>query len=135
MLRPFLLTVVLGGAATDLAAAAPAPSALSRNFGLSEVQRRAVWTQTMRGQLAIAERTQDVGLTRLLAAETKGEKRTAQSASLSCALMSRIDVQAARQQPLIDELHTRIRRVYGLSREALDGILREGEQKGWPLPL
>lgn len=89
----------------------------------------------MRGQLAIAERTQDVGLTRLLAAETKGEKRTAQSASLSCALMSRIDAQAAREQPLIDDLHARIRRAYGLSPTALEGILREGEEKGWPLPL
>ncbi|WP_414656971.1 hypothetical protein ACINK0_13580 [Deinococcus sp. VB343] len=133
MLKPFLLVLTLGGVAADLALAAPAP--VVRNFGLSEPQRRAIWTHTMRGQLSIAEQTQDEGLTRMLSAETKGEKRTAQSASLSCALMSRIDAQAARQPPLIDELHARIRRAYGLSQAALDGILREGEQKGWALPL
>ena len=112
-----------------------APVTPSRNYGLSEAQRRAVWTHAMRGQLAIAEQTQDTGLTRLLAAETKGQQQTARSASLSCAVMDRIDAQAARQQPLIDALHERIRRTYGLSAAALGGILDEGEQKGWPLPL
>lgn len=120
---------------TLLLTLSPVAAAAERNFGLSEPQRRAVWTQTMRGQLAIAEQTQDAAVTKMLALETRDGKRTEKSASLSCALMTKLDAQAAKQQPLMDALHERIRRSYGLSKEALEGILREGEAKGWPLPL
>lgn len=125
-------TLTLGNLSLgNLALAASSPAL---NHGLSEPQRRAVWTHAMRGQLAIAQQTQDMGLTRLLAAETRGQPRTAHSASLSCAVMDRLDAQAARQQPLVDALHRRLRGAYGLSAAALDAFLREGETKGWPLP-
>ena len=138
---PMLGVPALGAASAAVSTpASQAPVAQSQlaqapNYGLSEAQRRAIWTHAMRGQLAIAEQTQDAGLTRLLAAETKGQARTARSASLSCAVMNRIDAQAARQQPLLDALHGRLRRAYGLTLAALNAILEEGEQKGWPLPL
>lgn len=102
---------------------------------LSLAQRQTIWKAAMRGQLQIAEQTQDASLTRLLADEGRNRARAGEAASLSCATMKKIEAQDARQAPLQRALHRQITARYGISQATLEAILQEGERLQWPLPI